>query len=162
MVSAFWKQGRWTEAEKLDVQVMEARKTVLGPKHPDTLTSMHNLASTYRKQGRWTEAEKLDVQVMETSKTVLGREHPDTLSSISNLAYGMSSATEKLGVQVMETRKTVLGPEHPDTLMSMWNLSYTLKGTGSMCRGFISASRLCSTPRTTIGSILILCLLQPI
>jgi Tetratricopeptide repeat len=27
-------QGRWTEAEKLFVQVMETSKTVLGPEHP--------------------------------------------------------------------------------------------------------------------------------
>src|SRR3954469_21221439 len=29
----------------------------LGAEHPDTLTSMANLASTYRNQGRWKEAE---------------------------------------------------------------------------------------------------------
>ena len=45
---------------------------VLGEEHPDTLTSMANLASTYRNQGRWKEAEKLEVQVMETRKTKLG------------------------------------------------------------------------------------------
>jgi Tetratricopeptide repeat len=50
-------------------------RRALGPEHPDTLTSMANLASTYRIQGRWAEAEKLFVQVMETSKTVLGPEH---------------------------------------------------------------------------------------
>jgi hypothetical protein len=54
--------------------------------HPDTLTSMANLASTYRNQGRWKEAEELEVQVMETSLRVLGAEHPDTLTSIANLA----------------------------------------------------------------------------
>jgi hypothetical protein len=48
--------------------------------HPDTLTSMANLASTYRKQGRWSEAEKLEVQVMEARKTKLGADHPDTLN----------------------------------------------------------------------------------
>jgi Tetratricopeptide repeat len=48
----------------------ETRKTVLGLEHPDALTSMFNLASTYRNQGRWVEAEKLDVHVMESSKTV--------------------------------------------------------------------------------------------
>ena len=45
---------------------METRKIVLGPEHPDTLTSMNNLALTYGDQGRWAEAEKLQVQVMET------------------------------------------------------------------------------------------------
>jgi len=68
------------------VQVMETRKRVLGEEHPDTLTSMGNLASTYRNQGRWNEAEKLEVQVMETSKTKLWADHPDTLTSKSNLA----------------------------------------------------------------------------
>jgi putative hemolysin len=65
---------------------METSKTVLGAEHPDTLTSMANLASTYHNQGRWNEAEKLEVQVMETRKTVLGAEHPDTLTSMANLA----------------------------------------------------------------------------
>jgi Tetratricopeptide repeat len=64
---------------------MEARKTVLGPEHPDTLTSMNNLAATYGNQGRWPEAEKLNVQVMEARKTVLGPEHSDTLTSMGNL-----------------------------------------------------------------------------
>ncbi|KAK3340124.1 P-loop containing nucleoside triphosphate hydrolase protein, partial [Neurospora tetraspora] len=33
-------KGLWDEAEKLEVQVMETRKTKLGADHPDTLTSM--------------------------------------------------------------------------------------------------------------------------
>ena len=65
---------------------METRKTVLGSEHPDILTSMDNMASTYHDQGRWAEAEKLFVPVMEVSNTVLGLEHPDTLTSIANLA----------------------------------------------------------------------------
>jgi hypothetical protein len=66
--------------------VMETSSRVLGEDHPDTLTSIANLASTYRKQGRWKEAEELVVQVMETRKRVLGEEHPDTLTSMGNLA----------------------------------------------------------------------------
>lgn len=39
-------QRRWTQVEKLEVQVTETRKRVLGTGHPDMLTSMANLAST--------------------------------------------------------------------------------------------------------------------
>ncbi|KAN0070808.1 hypothetical protein V8E54_010973, partial [Elaphomyces granulatus] len=39
LASTYRNQGRWTEAEKLHVQVMVTRKTVLGPGHPDTLTN---------------------------------------------------------------------------------------------------------------------------
>jgi hypothetical protein len=52
---------------------METSKRKLGAEHPDTLTSMANLASTYRNQGRWKEAEELEVQVMETSSRGAGR-----------------------------------------------------------------------------------------
>jgi hypothetical protein len=52
LASIYWNQGRWTEAEKIQVRVREKRKKVLGDVHPDTLTSIANLASTYRDQGR--------------------------------------------------------------------------------------------------------------
>lgn len=55
--------------------------------HPDTLTSMANLASTCRSQGRLGEAEKLDMQVIETRKTKLRVDHPNTLTSMNDLAF---------------------------------------------------------------------------
>lgn len=41
------------------------KNKVLGQEHPDTLTSIGNLASTYLEQGRLKEAEGLEVQLME-------------------------------------------------------------------------------------------------
>jgi hypothetical protein len=41
--STYWNQGRWKEAEELEVQLMETRKRVLGAEHPDTLTSIFSL-----------------------------------------------------------------------------------------------------------------------
>jgi hypothetical protein len=52
LASANRLEGRWKEAEQLEMQVMETRKTKHGEDHPDTLSSMANLASTYRIQGR--------------------------------------------------------------------------------------------------------------
>ncbi|THC89597.1 hypothetical protein EYZ11_010961 [Aspergillus tanneri] len=130
-----YSDGRWKEAEELEVQVVELRKQVLGVEHPDTLTSMANLASTYRYQGRWKEAEELGVQVMELRKQVLWPEHPDTLTSMANLAstyryQGRWKEAEQLEVQVMEHSKQVLGPQHPDTLTSMANLASTYQDQG--------------------------------
>ena len=45
---------------------------MLGQEHPDTLTSMVNLALTYKAQGRWKKAEGLEVNVLETRMRVLG------------------------------------------------------------------------------------------
>ena len=131
----FHEAGYWKEAEELEVQVSETRKRVLGEEHPDTLTSMANLASTYSNQGRWEEAEQLKIQVSETRKRVLGEEHPDTLTSMANLAstylhQGRWGEAEQLFVQVSETRKRVLGEEHPHTLTSMGNLAPTYMNQG--------------------------------
>jgi hypothetical protein len=52
----YWNQGRWEEAEKLFVQVIETSRTKFGVDYPDTLTSMNNLASMLWDQGRRKEA----------------------------------------------------------------------------------------------------------
>ncbi|OCK93590.1 uncharacterized protein K441DRAFT_565439, partial [Cenococcum geophilum 1.58] len=50
------EQGRWKKAEELEMQIIETSKRVLGEGHPDTLTSMKNLAFTLKSQGRNNEA----------------------------------------------------------------------------------------------------------
>ena len=67
------------------------RKKLLGAEHPDTLTSMSNLALTYSNQGNLNEAEQLNVEVLDMRKKLLGAEHPHTLKSMSNLALTYSS-----------------------------------------------------------------------
>jgi hypothetical protein len=46
---------------------MEKRKHVLGEEHPDTLTSMANLAATYQNQGRWKDVETIQSSTVRTS-----------------------------------------------------------------------------------------------
>ncbi|KAF2807550.1 HET-domain-containing protein [Mytilinidion resinicola] len=118
MGMCLYQEGRWNEAERAFVQVMETCKKVLGQEHPDTLANMANLASTYRNKGRWDEAEELEVQVMEMSKRVLGPEHPDTLSSMNNLssmwkAIGKQPEALKLIDECVQLSKRVLGVKHP-------------------------------------------------
>ena len=60
------------------VQVMETRKRVLGAEHPDTLTSINNLAHTFKKQHRDSEAIRLMFSCMELCLEVLGPAHPRT------------------------------------------------------------------------------------
>ncbi|KAG9249446.1 uncharacterized protein F5Z01DRAFT_746111 [Emericellopsis atlantica] len=157
LAATYRNQGRWEEAEALEVQVMETRKTKLGADHPDTLTSMANLASTFWSQGRWEEAETLFVQVMETSKTKLGADHPDTLTSMANLAstfwnQGRWEEAETLGVQVMETRKTKLGADHPDTLTSMANLASTYRNQGRWEEAETLFVQVIETRKTKLGA----------
>ncbi|KAK7023014.1 hypothetical protein R3P38DRAFT_2709411 [Favolaschia claudopus] len=130
-----YKQGYFQHAEKLEDAVLEERKRGLGKEHPDTLSSMENLASTYSEQGRWSEAEELEIAVLEARKRLLGKEHPDTLRSMASLArtytdQGKWSEAEELEVAVLEARKRLLGKEHPSTLVSMGNLASTYSEQG--------------------------------
>ena len=70
--------GCWSEAEQLEVIVVDMTKRVFGGEHPETLTSILNLASTLQNLGWWKEAEEMGVMVMEMTTKVLGKEHVNT------------------------------------------------------------------------------------
>ena len=76
----YHKQGKDTEAEKLVIQVLDARNRILGVEHPETIR-----AEIYNKQGKYTEAEKLRIQVLNTRSRILGVEHPDTIDVMEDL-----------------------------------------------------------------------------
>src|SRR5262245_30068044 len=119
------------EAEALHREALEIRRRVLGPEHPDTLTSMNNLALSYSGQGRYKEAEVMYQEALEIRKRVLGPEHLDTLWSMTDLAtsyidQGRYKEAEVMDREVVENSKRFLGPEHPDTLTYMGSLGNDL------------------------------------
>ena len=59
LTSAYQQQGQYTKAEKIEVEMIQLQKEVLGERHPDTIESMVSLVSIYHKQGRLEEAEEL-------------------------------------------------------------------------------------------------------
>jgi len=68
------------------MQVLDAKKRILGVEHPGTINAMANLAATNQYLGKYTQAEKLAMQVLDASKRILGLEHPDTIRDMANLA----------------------------------------------------------------------------
>ncbi|KAI9791856.1 MAG: hypothetical protein M1816_003401 [Peltula sp. TS41687] len=129
-----------SEEELLDQEVrclqeIADREQKLGLDHPDTLSSIRELATVYRAQKKWEASEELFVHVMETRKRILGEEHLDTLASMTGLAWdyrerGRSLEAQELIVRVVEIRKRVLGLDHPDTQLSMWRLAQMLMDQG--------------------------------
>ncbi|KIJ90039.1 hypothetical protein K443DRAFT_15573 [Laccaria amethystina LaAM-08-1] len=135
LASTFVRQGKFDEAEKLLIQVLNLCTMQLGLEHPDTLTNMNNLAFTFSKQGNLEEAEKLNKQVLNLRTKLVGPEHPDTLISMTNLAFtfseqGKYEEAEKLNTQVLNLRTKLLGPQHPNTLISMNNLAVKFSEQG--------------------------------
>ena len=60
---------------------METSKTKLGADHPDTLTSMNNLAFTWKGMGRYKDALDLIKTCYKLRQRILGPNHPHTQST---------------------------------------------------------------------------------
>jgi hypothetical protein len=94
--------GKYQKAKGLHLQVLEAKKRVLGPEHVHTLTSMNNLALAYRALGKYQPAKAILRDVVEKQKFILGDQHPITLQSIqqlSNLHHRLNeSKFHKIGI----------------------------------------------------------------
>ncbi|KIM95406.1 hypothetical protein OIDMADRAFT_206491 [Oidiodendron maius Zn] len=124
-------KGNYATAEVMYRQALQLRETVLGKEHPDTLTSMSNLAVSLHWQGKYAVAEDIHRQTLHLREAVLEKDHPDTLTSMSNLALslhwqGKYAAADTMHRQTLELRKKVLRRDHPDTLKSMNNLALSL------------------------------------
>ena len=121
-------QGTMKKQLEYNERCYELRKKVLGEEHPDTLTSLGNLASSYEDVGNYEQQLEYNKKCYELRKKVLGEEHPDTLTSLGNLAtsYGNIGNYEKqleYNKRSYELSKKVLGEEHPYTLISLGNLA---------------------------------------
>jgi tetratricopeptide (TPR) repeat protein len=124
----FYQRGQYGEAEPLWNSTLAMCERVLGPEHPDTMSSLNNLANLYADQGKYEQAEPLFQRALVTREFLLGPEHSHTLSSLNNLAVlyadqGKHEQAEPLYQLALETYEQVLGPEHPNTLSTVNNLA---------------------------------------
>mgnify|MGYP001256739153 FL=1 len=81
-------------ARDLLAQVLAIEERVLGPEHPSTLTTRHNLASWMGEAGDVAGARALLAQVLAVRERVLGPEHPSTLATRKSLLYWTKRTNE--------------------------------------------------------------------
>ena len=115
--------------------LVEDAERLLGPDHPDTLTSRNNLTESYVAAGRYAEAIPLFEQTLAHRERLLGPDHPQTLTSRSNLAAAYRAAGRyaeaiPLHEQALSAMERVLGPDHPATLTSRNNLAGAYREAG--------------------------------
>jgi hypothetical protein len=73
--------------------------------HPDTLTSINNLAYTWKGTGKETEAIRLMEECVQLQKRVLGLNHPHSISSCTALdTWKAEQEDVVLSVQSIEDR----------------------------------------------------------
>jgi hypothetical protein len=129
------EQAAYEQAEPWLTQSCTLAETRLGADHPDTASSLNNLAGLYRAIGRYNDAEPLYLQSLQITEQQLGADHPDTARSLNNLAelyraIGRYSDAEPLYLQSLQIHKQQLGTDHPDTASSLNNLALLYQATG--------------------------------
>ncbi|KAJ6451134.1 TPR-like protein, partial [Mycena vitilis] len=115
----YWSAGRYEDAKRLQITVMEKRKMLLGDGHKGTLDAMHDLVVTYRS---------LHLHKQE----LLGQDHPEVLQAMGNLAdtywiLGQYKHAAELQSTLLAKRKDILGDDHLDTLHAMQLLARTYR-----------------------------------
>ena len=125
------------EARPLYERALAIREKLLGPEHPDTATSLNQLALLLQDQGDLAGARPLHERALAIREKVLGPEHPDTAVSLNNLASLLQAQGDLAGARPLFERalaicEKVLGPEHPDTAPSLNNLARLLQAQGDL------------------------------
>ena len=88
-------KGDLAAAEPLYREALEGRRETLGDRHPNTLTSIHNLGHLLHVKGDLAAAEPLYREALEVQRETLGNRHPSTRRSIKNLSR-LLQAKDKL------------------------------------------------------------------
>jgi tetratricopeptide (TPR) repeat protein len=127
----------YTQARPLYERALAIREKVLGAEHPETATSLGNLANLLQDQGDLAASRRLRERALAINEKALGPEHPNTATSLNNLASLLHEQGDFTGARPLIERdlaisEKVLGPEHPDTAMSLNNLATLLRGQGDL------------------------------
>ena len=131
--------GQHLAAEITHRQCLSIRTKLLGPKHPDTLTSMNEVAVALSCQGDYAGAEKIHREEFELRREVSGEKHPHTLASMNNIAYAVSNQgqyaeAERIHRETLKLKKEILGEKHLDTLIGINNVAYSLSQQGQYAK----------------------------
>jgi tetratricopeptide (TPR) repeat protein len=110
-------------------------EATLGQHHPETLSSLDNLAGLLQAMGKHKEAEPVLRRANERRETSLGPNHRDTFASMDSLAallpqVGKHEEAEHLYRRSLAGKEAVLGPNHRDTLTALDNLAGLLHSMG--------------------------------
>jgi plasmid stability protein len=129
------EQGLHAHAETQFRDVLAIRLRVLGPDHPDTLTTRHQIAVAMSARGDHPGAEAEYRDVLTTRLRVQGPDHPHTLTTRHQISCEMSARGDHAGAEaefrdVLAAKLRVLGPDHPSTLTTRHCIALEMAARG--------------------------------
>jgi len=111
---------------------LDITEHVYGSDHPNTGTSLNNLAGLLKDKGDYEAAEPLYRRALEITEHGYGSDHPNTGRSLNNLAgvlykQGNLNAAAPLYHRKLVINEKNLGPDHPDLARDLQNYGVLLR-----------------------------------
>jgi tetratricopeptide (TPR) repeat protein len=120
-------QGKLEEADQMYQCALHGQKTVLGPKHKSTLTTMNDLGVLYQDQQQLHKAKLMYKRALRERAIEFGQNETSTLETVNNLATlfeeeGKPDFAERMYIWALRGKEQTLGPNHISTLHTTNNL----------------------------------------
>jgi tetratricopeptide (TPR) repeat protein len=120
------------EAQPLFERGLAICEKAFGPDHPDTATSLNDLAFLLQERGDLAGARPLLERASAICDKTLGADHPDTARNLTNLGSLLRMQGDFVGAQKNYDRALAIfnkayGPRHPDTASGLCHLGALLE-----------------------------------
>jgi tetratricopeptide (TPR) repeat protein/transcriptional regulator with XRE-family HTH domain len=130
-------RGEYQMARRLYERALGISERVRGADHPDTATSISDLAGLLREQGEFDAARRLHERGLAIRERTLGPDHPDVAGSLNNLGcllndLGDYDAAREVLERAVAIRERTLGADHARTATSLNNLALALMAQGKL------------------------------
>ncbi|MBX2822389.1 MAG: tetratricopeptide repeat protein [Rhodothermaceae bacterium] len=149
-------QGYPKEAEALYLLVLAARKDRLGPDHPDTATSIHDLAILFEEHGLFDKAAPLQENLLSIYQNVHGKnsaEAAQALNDLGGIYLGLERYrdAQKACEEALRIRENTLGRDHLDTAESLHNQGVIFETQDLIDRAISSYERALAIREAKLG-----------
>jgi serine/threonine-protein kinase len=128
LANIYIDQGRFADAEKILLDVLEQSTRELGMEHADTLRVQNNLGALYWETGRLPEALDTFESLFEVKSRVIGKRERTTIATAINLvalynALSKFDSAREVGDEYLAIAEEELGELHPLTLGLLNNIA---------------------------------------
>ncbi|KAH8152885.1 uncharacterized protein LAJ45_03111 [Morchella importuna] len=135
LVGYYDKRHRFNESLPWYERALAGREKSLGKDHPDTLTTVHSMASVFYNQGEYGKALEWYERALAGCEKSLGKDHPDTLSTVYSMAsvfYNQGEYGKALEwyERALAGEEKSLGKDHPDTLSTVHSMASVFYNQG--------------------------------
>ncbi|KAL6696124.1 hypothetical protein J3F84DRAFT_373091 [Trichoderma pleuroticola] len=114
LTSGYERQDRWADAQKLELELIEAHRVMFGDEDNVTLARMEEIVRRYQNRDQLEDAEILELRIMESLKRSLRTDNERTLAIVRNLVFiyrdqGRLEEADKLYILLREAHERKIG-----------------------------------------------------